>query len=222
MENWHPYVGQSLHEDGYAAQIVDEAFSLQGYKVIRHWMPWKRVVVEAKQGERCNAASEIYLTKERENWLWYSKPYAAVRMVIFAKKSRNFSYKNVADLAIYKIGLIRGTAVSSEFDQANFLNKQEVNTLKQGVEMLYANRLDFFVSAEMGVKNFINNSISHYNKNNEALVVLEPELSTHEFHLGFSKKDKSNIERINAFNIGLNKLKASGRYEAILKEHSLD
>mgnify|MGYP000503449844 FL=1 len=222
MENWHPYVGQSLPNNGYAAQIVDEAFALQGYKVIRHWMPWKRVVVEAKQGERCNAASEIYHTKKRENWLKYSNPYAAARMVIFTKKNRNFSFENITDLATYKIGLIRGTAISAEFDQASFLNKKEVNTLKQGMEMLYANRLDFYVTAEMSAKYFINNSNSHYNKNNEALVALEPELNIHQLHLGFSIKNKGNIVRMNAFNLGLDRLKASGRYDAILREHGLN
>ncbi len=143
-------------------------------------------------------------------------------MVIFTKKNRNFSFENITDLATYKIGLIRGTAISAEFDQASFLNKKEVNTLKQGMEMLYANRLDFYVTAEMSAKYFINNSNSHYNKNNEALVALEPELNVHQFHLGFSIKDKANIVRMNAFNFGLDRLKASGRYDAILREHGLN
>ncbi len=222
LDNWPPYVGQDLPKHGYAVQIVDEAFALQGYQVIRRWLPWKRVVVEAKEGERCNGASEIYHTKERENWLRYSNPYGAVRMVIFAKKSRNLSYEKIADLAPYKVGLLRGTAISDEFEHADFLNKTEVNTHKQGVEMLYVNRLDLLASEEMSVKNFINSSKSHYNINNDEIEVLEPELNINRFHLGFSKKDKSNIARISAFNIGLDKLKASGRYEAILQEHGLD
>jgi len=90
------------------------------------------------------------------------------------------------------------------------------------LEMLYANRLDLLASEEMSVKSLINKSKSHYNINNNVIEVLEPELNINRFHLGFSKKDKSNIERISAFNIGLDKLKASGRYEAIVKEHGLD
>lgn len=222
LDNWPPYAGQDLPKHGYAVQIVDEAFALQGYQVIRRWLPWKRVVVEAKEGERCNGASEIYHTKEREKWFGYTNSYGAVRMMIFAKKSRNLSYKKIVDLAPYKVGFLRGSAISDEFDQADFLNKTEVNTHKQGLEMLYANRLDLLASEEMSVKSLINKSKSHYNINNDVIEVLEPELNINRFHLGFSKKDKSNIERISAFNIGLDKLKASGRYEAIVKEHGLD
>lgn len=222
MDNWPPYAGKDIPGQGYATQIVNEAFQLQGYKVQRRWLPWKRVIVEAKKGVKCNAASEMYFNKQRTEWALYSNPYGEVRMTLFARQSKNISYTTLRDLKPYTIGLVRGTSVSRAFDSAEYLEKVELNGAKQGLRMIYKGRLDLFVTAEMAMRAVINQEKARYSNFGDSLVVVEPELSVSRFHLGFSKTDESNKGRLEDFNIGLAKLYRSGRYQKILAEYGFD
>ena len=120
------------------------------------------------------------------------------------------SYEDLEDLSI---GVLRGGTYFERFDQDKELMKIEVATHKQLVNMLRKKRIDTFPEREESVLPWIN----------KANYDVEFSLAKYQYdeavasYIGISKKSPFNAE-IEAFSATLQKLKASGKHQALFAD----
>ena len=212
---WLPHHGSSLKNGGYTADIIREIFEPQGYKVTKIFLPWKRALLEAKEGKECDAITEIYFNKGRLQDYWFGVPYTVHEVYMIGLKSHPVnSYNSLIELKEYVIGYNRGGSLSKEFDSAYYLKKYEVNGYKKGIEMLLDKRIDFFVTPK---------SVAFYEADkigkSDKIQSIGGAIQRQYVHMAFSKKNPDNLIRMQDYNEGLFLLLKSGRYNEILKEH---
>ncbi|MES9960470.1 MAG: transporter substrate-binding domain-containing protein [Sedimenticola sp.] len=215
---WPPHHGTNLVNEGYTAQIIKEIFEPQGYKVTKMFLPWARAQEYAKRGEKCDAITEIYFNLPRLEFYWYGMPYSVHEVYLIGLVSNPVSsYSSLRELADYTIGHNRAGSLSKEFDDADYLQKQETDGYFNGIEMLLNKRIDFFVSAK---------SVAFYEAGklggrDKIKTVGEPQQRQF-VHMAFSRKNPDNLVRLQDYNEGLFMLLRSGRYNEIMKEHGIE
>lgn len=220
LEHWPPFVDRGALNGGFAVQVVDEALTLAGIPFQRFYFPWARAVEQTKNGD-CDAISELYHDPQREQWADFSVRYGDLSMTLFAHRDVALSYKTLADLKRYRIGLLRGANISPQFHRTEGLQLVSVNSVKQGLQLAYSGRIDAFVTGEKAIR-FAMYQLQHELPDiAEQLVPVYPALHTNELFLGFNKIRDKNRDWRARFNRAMAELIASGRYQQILQDQHL-
>jgi polar amino acid transport system substrate-binding protein len=83
---YYPWTGKDLKNNGFVNHVITEAFKRKGYTVRYKYLPWKRAVLETKNGKFA-ALSYVYFSKDREKEFYLSDPISEEKIVIFHLKS---------------------------------------------------------------------------------------------------------------------------------------
>jgi polar amino acid transport system substrate-binding protein len=213
--DWKPYIGKSLKNEGYAAEVVKKAFEISDYRAQIDYFPWARTVEMAKSGKYDGYFPEYYSKSLHENFL-VSNPFPGGPLVFFKLKSKNISWSELEDLKGYNIGVVRGYVNTKEFDTADYLIKDPVKDDLTNLKKLAAERIDLMVADKFVGLYLIQKKMPRYINIIEAV---EPVLEQKDLFLCISKNAKDSVNKINAFNKGLEKLKSNGELNKILKKH---
>ncbi|QPG57682.2 transporter substrate-binding domain-containing protein [Shewanella eurypsychrophilus] len=218
-EQFAPFIGQQLKNDGWLMDIARAALEPQGYQVVLHYRPWARAMLESKEGQH-DGLYLAYYTKEREQWYVYSDPVGTVKTVFYKMKEKDIFYENLQDLKNFNIGLTRGVAISPDFDKADFLRKHSTSSDIQGLKQLLLGRIDLYVGSKLICMHLINNEINTEDRNKFEFI--EPALAVHKMHMAISKKAPDYMQKLADFNRGLKQIKSDGTYEKIKQNHVLN
>lgn len=214
--DWEPYIGQNLKNNGYVGELVREAFLRVGYDVEYTFLPWARVVVSTKQGKYDGYFPEYYSEDIEEEFI-FSDKFKGGPLGFFKKKGSNITYKKLIDLKTYKIGVVRGYVNTIEFDQADYLIKDEATSDLQNITKLLKNRMDLIVADKFVGLYTLEKELP--NENKDAIEFLEPSLEEKSLYLCFFKANEKSKELSRVFNQGLEKIIEDGTFDKILKKH---
>lgn len=217
-DTWTPFTDKTLPGSGQSWRIIQEVMSSQGYDTELTIMPWARAVRSVKDGE-CDALADAFYTKDRTQWARFSAPYGEVNTVFFKRTDREIPSLLMQDLKDYRIGIIRGAAASPAFDSDTSLNKHQVRDIKQGLTMLYADRLDLLVAEDIPALYQIQQLRLQYPNIDNEIQAIEPFLANNERHLAISKQSENGLTILRDFNRGLIQLIKSGKYKKLLDEY---
>ena len=142
--NWEPYIGQTITNEGFMAEVTREIFKRVGYKVEYIYLPWKRAVKMAEQG-KFDGYFPAYWSKQREEKSIFTNSIISGPVVFFKIKGSDISFKKLEALKPYRIGVVHGFVNTTEFDKADYLNKEKVTTNLQNIKKLFAGRIDLIV-----------------------------------------------------------------------------
>ncbi|MBW3698059.1 transporter substrate-binding domain-containing protein [Vibrio sp. T187] len=202
---WYPYLSQSLRNGGYVAQIVVEAYELEGYEVELIYLPWARGFQKVSSGD-IDGTFVYSKTPSRQKVVLFSDEILSVPIAIFYRSNLNFNWNDVNDLQGLKIGGVLGYDYGvSKFEHDKTIVIDRIENQMGNYRKLLAGRLDIlFEFPEVG-ESFI-----------ERLGV-QDQISMHptplvekSYSLIITKKSKRSDELLSAFNRGLKKLKAKG------------
>jgi polar amino acid transport system substrate-binding protein len=211
---WAPYMSQKLKHDGFVSDLVVQAFKKEGVDVKWVFLPWKRAFEEAKSGKY--AGSAIWgKTDERAKDFLFTKGVVTLKNVFFIKKGSNFSWNTIDDLKNKKLGGIIGYAYGGGIDKAEKAGIIKINRIGNNAgnyKKLVAGRLDAVLDAvQVGYTTArqagVGDQVEPYKKPFES----------REYSVIISKKTPNAAKLVETFNKGLDALKASGEYDAILK-----
>lgn len=210
---WSPLISKKMRGYGPLSMVITEAFALSGIKVKFQFFPWKRAMQELRSG-RVMASSAWRKTSDREQEFIFSDGVYDNKNVFFHLKSTPFDWNTLSDLNSYYIGAALGYAYSEGFEKGEERGDFEVfrvNKEKSLVEMLLTKRIDVFpANREVGlqlIRSRIPEAFSQF--------AIHPKpLSLKPLRLTFNKDTKSKA-LLRSFNLGLQQLKQSGRYEEI-------
>ncbi len=212
---WEPYIGKSLPNEGYVAEIVREAFKREGYSIEIQYYPWARTVEMAKKGQVDGYLPEYY-AKEVEEYASFSQGFPGGPVVFFKRKADKITYTKYEDLKNYNIGVVREYVNEEKFDAATYLKKDEAVDDATNVNKLLNKRLDLFVADKFVGLHLLKKSFA--NRAHEVDFIEKP-LINHKLYVAFSNKGKNQAKYQAAFNAGLEKITKDGTVAKILKKH---
>lgn len=205
--NWEPYIGESLPNKGYVAEVIKAAFAVNGHEVDLEILPWARVIKMA-ENQAVNAYGPEYYSEDLKENYYLSNPFPGGPLVFFKRKDSNISYKTLNDLSSYKIGVVRGYVNTTTFDNASFLQKEESVNDITNFKKLIAGRIDLVVADKyVGlylIKQKLPESILK-------IELLSPPLEEKKLYLCFPKEIPQSKQLRDDFNEGLSLIRINGK-----------
>ena len=215
---WEPYTGTQILNKGVACDIVSTALRRAGYEVQIHIVPWSRAVKGVEAGNY-DGVIAIWYTEERSQKMAYSKNYMTNQVVLFKRDDQDIRYKDVGDLAGYKIGTIRDYAYGEEFDTAEGLTKKPSLDLRTNVIRLAKGMVDLVPEDRFVMAHILNKNYPEYRNQIDALA--KP-LSERTLHLTISHKTAEYQKIIDDFNRELLDMQDEGLLKMMVNKHHLE
>ena len=209
-----PWTGKNLRSNGFVNHVITKAFQHKGYTVKFTYLPWKRAVMETKNGQY-SALSYVYWSKDREKEFHLSDPISEEKIVFFHLKSNPIKdWKSLDDLKNYKFGATRGYTYTKEFWDAAKSKRLMVDVTDsdlQNFKKLLDGRIDIFPSGLVNGKSLLQ---KEFNPGTPSLIAFHPKpLSKTTGHLAFTRSRKNSENLVRIFNQGLAILKKDGSYD---------
>jgi polar amino acid transport system substrate-binding protein len=211
---YSPWTGKNLKFNGFVNHVITEAFQRKGYSVRFTYLPWKRGLIETKNG-KYSALSYVYFSKDREKEFNLSDPISEEKIVFFHLNSNPIKdWKTLNDLKNYKFGATRGYTYTKEFWKAVESKRLKVDVTDsdtQNFKKLLVGRIDIFPS---GLVNGYRTLQKEFDPGKSQLLTyhLNP-LSNTTGHLAFTRSRQDSANLLQIFNDGLTKLKEEGLYD---------
>lgn len=215
--DWEPYVGQTLKNRGFNAQIVTEAFKRAGYQVTIEFMPWDKAIEEAKKGAYDGVFPEYY-SKERSLDFVYTYFFSSSLLVFCKRSSSAITYKTLKDLAPYRIGIVKGYINTEEFDNATYLKKIEADSDEENIRRLARGELDLIVIDKLVAQYLVKTKVPEAAGEIEAM---EPPLAIHKLFVVLPKKIPLSEKRAREFNKAFESMEKDGTVKAIMSGSGL-
>lgn len=215
---WPPYVGEQLPGKGFTTAIVTEAFKRAGYEVKISFMPWARVIQEVQAG-KYDAAYPEYYSEERLQNFWLSEAFATGPLGFYKRKADPISYTTLKDLQPYRIGVVLGYVNTPEFDAAEYLQKEAVNSDEQNLRKLLLGRIDLAVIDQFVAEYLIKTLIP---EGADTLEFMNPPLKEQPLHVIFARQVAGSEEKLQAFNAALKTMREDGTLDRILEEYGFN
>ncbi len=214
---WPPYTGQYLPGHGCDSQVVAESFALEGIRVEYEFLPWARGLLLSQNGVVDGAIEWAGTPEQRRTHFVSEEPLSRQQWVFFHRRNSPYPWQRLEDLKDRTIGLTIGYAYNDVFAA---LRKQHPAMFKEAAsdllnfKKLLSGRIDLFPIERAVGYHLIGNELSP----EEQAGLTEDPLPVAEFttHLLLSRAHPENEQRMQLFEQGLRRLKASERYRAIM------
>ncbi len=215
--NWGPYADETLLNNGFTSEIIRKAFERSGYTVSFHFLPWKRAANDVENGHY-DALYSAYYSEERADIYALSEPYAESTLILCSLKEKDIIYNNLQDLIPYTIGTVRGYVNTPEFDNADYLTKEEVTSDLLNIHKLIFGRIDLIVIDQYVAIHNIKISPTLPISISDVKFIYPP-LEKKQLYIMFSKAVDGYEKKLTDFNYGLNEIRKDGTYNEILLKY---
>lgn len=217
-DEWPPFSGDSLPGQGISIDVTRAVLERAGFEVETAILPWSRVVSGGKSGEY-DIITSLFLDPEMQGAFLYSDPFFDTQVKFISKKGAGARFDDITSLEGYSIAVGTGFLYAPEFDGADNLDKFEVTTTLQGVQMVAAGRIDLTLDSTHVIEHSI---IMADPALRDQIEYLEPALAEQRIHMAVSKLRPDHESVVAAFNSALAEMQADGSLSALLKKHSSD
>lgn len=219
--NWEPYYGEQLEDDGFISAIAKAAFREMNIDYRIKYIPWKRAVLQIKNGE-ANILHGAYHSVEREETMYFSDPLYFAEVVFLQKADTPYKQVPLDDANFFNgktVGVLRGGIYGKAFEEARkHLDIFEYNDYSNAIQMLHLGRVDFLAEAKPALLHYI----KAVNLDRKSFYITYPAISSEGIHLAFSKKFKESKVILDKFNKGLQRIKENGTFEKIINKYGMN
>jgi len=212
-----PWLSSQFVGGGFIGQVISESFEYSGYIATLDFQPWKRGYEQTRSG-RYIASAYWYPSKKHEQNFVYSAPIHTENTHFFYHVKKPLEHwETLTDLADFKIGATDGYTYTDAFWEASrqgIIYVELANRDGLNIAKLLRRRIDLFP-----VEKFLGLALikSNTNPNGSSLIAYHPTpLLKTTGHLLFSKAHPDTDKLLESFNLGLIRLRDSGRYDELL------
>ncbi|WP_020591403.1 substrate-binding periplasmic protein [Kiloniella laminariae] len=211
-----PYIDED-HNGGAELDIVRAALALEGYRVIPRFVPGKRRNVEFRSG-RYDGALTVSLNDQLEGC--YSDSYITYQNVALSLKSRNYSIREITDLAGKRVVSFQTASAILEPEFSAFAsgNSQyrELARRRDLLMLLFRDHADVVIG-ELNILNWLIKNADY-----PTLVDVTQPLAVHRILLPSTKYAVFTDQAVcRAFNRGIAALKNSGSYSGTFRSYGI-
>jgi polar amino acid transport system substrate-binding protein len=207
---WPPYSGSYLDRQGYASEVVRQAFAASGMDTRLHFFPWERAIRSMKHHGYAGYTPEYYSETRRD--CLFSAPFPAGPLFLFQLRGRNLHYTSLDDLRGLRIGTVSGYVNTDAFDSAEFLLKDPAVDDVSNLRKLLAGRVDVIVGDALTLRFLLTRELGLPAGTIEPL---EPPLDNKSLHVCFNPQHPAAGDYISAFNRGLEQMRHNGTLKAL-------
>lgn len=213
--DWPPYTSQDDQTAKLLEIIVEEAFALEGYRVVYKYFPWKRSYEMVKNGEY-DVTFPWNKTPEREqDFVFNNEPLIKDESVFFHLKSLPFEWKKLEDIKKYRVGVTIGWKQEEIYAKngiiADAAPSEEMNFTK-----IVRGRVDVYQTSKVVGYATIRKM---FTREEAALFTHHPKVvEINNYFVMFPKNNPQGKAHAAILDKGLRRLKKSGRYDAIIAE----
>ena len=147
-------------------------------------------------------------TSERQKAVAFSKPYFKAKQVVITTPEKAKSLKSFKDLAGKKVGVMLGFTGDTVVSEIKGVKVERFNAAYAAILALSQNKVDAVVLDSEPAKK--------YTANNKQFVIANIPAEEEDYAIAFRKNDKELINKVNA---ALDKIKANGEYDKLLKKY---
>ena len=147
-------------------------------------------------------------TPERQKAVAFSKPYFKAKQVVITTPEKAKSLKSFKDLSGKKVGVMLGFTGDTVVSEIKGVKVERFNAAYAAILALSQNKIDAVVLDSEPAKK--------YTANNKQFVIANIPAEEEDYAIAFRKNDKELINKVNA---ALDKIKANGEYDKILKKY---
>jgi polar amino acid transport system substrate-binding protein len=219
-DSWMPFNGDPVAEKpGYVVEFLREIFEPQGIKVDYQVMPWADALKAAAAGEVDGVIGAN--ATEAENLVIGKEPIAEPQFSLFVRKDSTWKYQNLRSLQSVHLGAVEGYSYWESID--GYIKKNAGSRAvkfysgnapaTEAVADLSAGKIDVFVESVLVFYWALKGSGQKFSDYRTAYT--EP---TEPLFVAFTK-NKQGTDFAQKMDAGLARLKASGRYQAILDSY---
>lgn len=211
------YTGEDGAPQGVAVDLVTRIMDTLGHTVEIRFYPWELSLAMVKEG-KADAIFTAYKNPERERFLDYSRQVLIPQLVsLYAKQGTRLTFAgDFATLQDRKIGVVSTISYGEKFDQyRSRLRLQRAVSLEQSFRQLLRGEIDLVISNSAEAETVL--QAMHLT---DAIIRLPQPVEKVPSYIAFSKQRHLTTLR-DRFDQELARLKASGEYDDLLKQHNL-
>ncbi|WP_230969070.1 extracellular solute-binding protein [Nitrogeniibacter aestuarii] len=222
---YSPYIGSALRRDGYAHEVVVEAFRLGGYQAKIDFFPPARARLQAIRGVE-DGVLVIDDSVDDHDFI-FSDTFPAGDIGLLKLKSEALDPRlaEAGDvgqllerLESFRIGVVRGAGTAAVLERAGVGRLQFAVDNQQNIDKLVARRIDFALIDKFAAAAVMVERRPHLIGKLEFLPVM---VSRSEFRLGIPRGRAQGQAMLDAFNQGLARLRETGGLLALQQDHGL-
>ncbi len=219
---WGPYLGSNLPGFGLAADIVTTAFARAGYQVELVFAPALKIEENTSAGQ-LQGEIAAWQPQQASATQLYSVPYLENTLVFIKRDDDPFDYASPDMLKQhltnkgYRLGVFNGVDYGQAFSQiAPLFHLQKLDYCSQLFREVANKSIDlalvdsWMADIELNSKEHIANHLQR---------VATP-LASRELRVSIARSATGAEALIQAFNTGLERIKADGTYQSLLKKHN--
>lgn len=229
--NWAPYIDESICGQGWVQQAVVSVFVKKGYRVEVLFLPWKRAVSMAENGQ-VNAVFPEYRISEsapsqvdkdilKRSLIELSKALPGGNVAFWRRKDSDIRFDgDLKKLKNVAIGVVAGYENSPEFDELMQQRYFAINTAINdwvNVKKLFMKRIDLIVGDPEVFAHQIRTNLTEKESDVyfQELETVTPILAEQPLYLAFSKLFPGNVQVREDFNLSLTIMLQSGEMKQI-------
>ncbi|SFG45139.1 amino acid ABC transporter substrate-binding protein, PAAT family [Duganella sp. CF458] len=211
-DDWAPYSSApQQHAQGFAVDVVREAFALAGVKVEFRALPYSRCMAETRSGQLTACFDAVPNSLIRPLYLWPRMPLFSTRMNIYARAGSRQRGLRTKDLEGHTVGVQRDYEYGEEFDVNTRIRRRVVDKNEYGFRMLMADRIEYMAAEERIANALFRSKPGEF----AGRFTLVGTVATPDLFIAFSKTAPDSREMLARFNEGYDKLLNSPRYRQI-------
>jgi len=214
---WPPFLDPEAPGQGLSIEIVKAAFATQGYTFVHDFIPWARAVNEVKKG-KIDILPDTWYTGERSGFLMFSNPYASNQVKFIKKAGDSFEYDGMESLTGKKVGIILKYGYGDKFMNAENFTRDGVSDFVVNIKKLVSGRVDLTLEDEIVAKSILSKKAPALLKQIE---FTKNAYSSNDLHVTCALANPRHEEIINAFNKGLELIKADGTLKGIFDRYGI-
>ncbi|BBB30459.1 transporter substrate-binding domain-containing protein [Neptunomonas japonica] len=214
--DYPPYsiVNDHSQISGIDVDVVIAAFASVGVEVVFSTAPWKRIRKNLEHGYIAGYTS-CARRPEREAYIFYSdKVSEANQVAVMSVEADGSKLFNLMDLQHYKVTAVDSWSVQKEL-AIKGIEHVKASDIDSGIRSVVFRDIDILYNGELSTLY----RAQQLNLQDKIKIKRLADKQGSAFYLCLSKHYPDNAELLNKFNTGLERIKASGKFDAIYDKY---
>lgn len=215
IDEWPPFGGADLPDGGFTMDVTTSVLRRAGYEVEEHIVPFERALAGMESGE-FDVLGHVFREPTMDQLVAYTDAFHETEIRFMAQPNLEFTFQELSNLEPYTIAVGAGYLYEPAFDAADHLQKQEVTTTLQAMQMVAKGRVDLSLDSVEVIEYLLRNEAQALRGQ---IVLKDNSLARREILTGIRKNLPNRDAILAAYNAALAEMRADGTLERINARH---